>query len=302
MIVYCDLRRRPLFREAFRDSGAVQIDHYRNKPAFWCRGRRFVRHVPLKWLYSSPKAESADDKIIVFDSYTTPGYLYWLCREYPDKRIILWFWNMVKDPEWLKKIPPQVEVWSYARADCAAYGLKHNTQFFFDCYAEDARQHRHRERPFTYKAAFAGRDKGRTEVLYSLADMLEKAGVEVNLQIMPRPERKPAALFEKLISYQEIIEQAKDADILLDYSNNADAGLSLRPMEAMFYGKKLITNSREILRADFYDPANIYVLGEDKRQIEEFLAVPVNPADLAVRDRYLLSNWLKRFDTEGEPL
>ena len=301
MIVYCDLRRRPIFRESFRRSGVKQVSHYRNVAAMWGERTRFARYIPSKCIYSSPK-EKSENKVIVFDSYTTHGYLNWLCREYPEKRIILWFWNMVSDPEWLEKVPPQVEVWTYSRADSANFGLKYNTQFFFDCFAEDARQYREREHTFERKAAFVGRDKGRTELLYSLADTLEKAGVAVNLHIMPKPKRKPILLYEKLITYRKIIEETKEADILLDYSTDPDAGMSLRPLEALFYEKKLITNCKEVLQADFYDSANIYVLGEDKRQIEEFLSAPINPIDSAVRDRYLLSNWVKRFDTEGIPL
>ena len=47
---------------------------------------------------------------------------------------------------------------------------------------------------------------------------------------------------------------------------------------------------------DFYDPANIYVLGRDKRSFREFVNCPPEPVDPEIRDNYLLSNWLKRFD------
>ena len=93
----------------------------------------------------------------------------------------------------------------------------------------------------------------------------------------------------------------KGADILLDYYNDPDAGLSLRPMEALFFGKKLITNNRTILDMDFYRPDNVYVLDQDPRSFEEFFACEYKPVPAGVRDRYLLSNWLKRFDRPGGP-
>ncbi len=298
MIIYYDLRKRAIFREAFRDSGVVQKNHFRSRTAMLVMKTRLGKRIPDFLVYSGPKAGSKEDTVIVFDSYTTPRYLYWLCGRYPDKRIILWFWNPVKDPGWLKRIPSDVEVWTYSRADSAAYGLKYNTQFFFDCFAEYDGQRCVRKDTSPRTAAFVGRDKGRKEKLLSLAHTLEKAGVDVKMEIVPEPVKKPRPLNEDLITYQEIIERAKEADILLDYNMDPDAGLSLRSMEALFYEKKLITNNREILLADFYDPANIYVLDEDNRTIEEFLACPVVPSDPAVRDRYLLSNWLKRFDAE----
>ncbi len=93
----------------------------------------------------------------------------------------------------------------------------------------------------------------------------------------------------------------KEADILLDYYIYPAAGLSLRAMEALFFGKKLISNNLEILESDFYNPANIYVLDHDARSLREFVDCPLEPVDPAIRDRYLLSNWLKRFD-ETKPI
>ena len=299
MIIYYDLRKKAIFREAFRNSGVVQKNHFRSIATMLVMKTRFGKRIPGFLVYSGPGANCKENTVIVFDSYTTSRYLRWLCRKWPDKRIILWLWNPVPTPEWLKRVPPGVEVWTYSEKDSVVYGLKHNTQFFFDCFAEDAAQHRGRECSSPLTAVFVGRDKGRKEVLHSLAATLEKAGIDVRMKIVPRPERRPKVLNEELITYPEIIEQVKEADILLDYSTDPDAGLSLRTMEALFYGKKLITNSREILRADFYDPANIYVLEEDTRSMEEFLSIPAVPVEPAVRDRYLLSNWLKRFDTDN---
>nr|MCR4860735.1 hypothetical protein [Bacteroidales bacterium] len=122
------------------------------------------------------------------------------------------------------------------------------------------------------------------------------AGVEVNMQIRPTQTGKLRVLKESLLPYRAVIDMVKDADILLDIYTDPEAGLSLRPMEAMFFGKKLITNNLGILSADFYSPANIYVLGHDGRSLREFVACPSVLVPPAVRDRYLLSNWLKRFD------
>ena len=365
MIIYCDLRRPPIFRDSFIKSGVDFKNHYRNLFTLLAAGHRGTRRLPSTILFSGPKArdraagglysrlvvsgrkagdrDQSDDKIIVFDSYTTPRYLYWLCRRNPDRRVILWFWNRVRDPEWLRHIPPQVEVWTYSRSDSERYGLKHNTQFFFDCYAEEAEQfvknagavnadadigqglpgqdrndfdgrkpqgqdggafdsleprgnHQKAHGSDGLRAFFLGRDKGRAEALGELAKELGKAGVTADFRIVPPPAHRPGIIFENVVRYQETIATVKGADILVDLYEYPDAGLSLRPMEALFFGKKLITNNTGILDADFYDPANIYVLGKDERKLKEFVHSPVVPVDPEIRDRYLLSNWLKRFD------
>ena len=70
-------------------------------------------------------------------------------------------------------------------------------------------------------------------------------------------------------------------------------------MEALFWNKKLVTNHARIERCDFFDPANVYLLGHEERTLADFLATPPSPVDATVRDRYLLSNRLKRFDCDG---
>ena len=322
MIYYFDLRKPPIFSDMFRKSGVVRKNHYRSMTAMRAMVHRHIARAPSAFFYSKPRFRKGDDKIIVFDSYTDGRFLRWLCRRYPDKRIIFWFWNRISGPDRLKKIPPQVEIWSFSRADCRRYSLKYNTQFFFDCLAPLAKEYRGRTLPAETdsshispaeacgsrepsrppRAFFLGRDKGRSEVLQKLSDELREAGAEVELRIHPDLKGEHRGPREKLLPYEKTVELLKDADILLDYANDPDTGLSMRCMEALFFNKKLITNNREILEADFYDPANVYVLEEDGRTLKEFLGTPVRPADPEIRDRYLLSRWIGRFDTEGEPL
>ena len=132
--------------------------------------------------------------------------------------------------------------------------------------------------------------------LDELTAKLREAGAKADFRIIRRPEGRLAFMREKLLSYQAVIDLVKDADILVDYYLDTDSGLSLRPMEALFFGKKLVTNNRSILSEDFYSPANIYVLGHDGRSLREFVECPGEAVAADIRDRYLLSNWLKRFD------
>ncbi|MBO5520572.1 MAG: hypothetical protein J5973_02740 [Eubacterium sp.] len=298
MIVYCDLHRRPIFEKLFEESGVLHQNHYRS---VWrmLLAQKYGRKIPDWVLYPQPVLKEDKETVIVFDTHTTLRYLQWLHRKAPDARIILWFWNPVGQGKMLEWLPPYVEAWTYSLADSEAFRLHHNTQFFFDCLAEEAEDARKRAeenkgaRPL--KAAFVGRDKERSGALYALAAQLREAGVEVETKIVPPARKEPRVLYEDLMSYRQIIDRAKEADILLDYSTDPEAGLSLRPMEALFFGKKLITNAREILQADFYHPSNIYVLGEDKRKLQEFLSCPVEAVPDEIRDRYLLSAWMKRF-------
>ena len=303
MIIYFDLRRTPLFHSMFERSGVIHQNHFKSVPAMYALLLPLVRRLPDGAFYSRPRFTPDDNQIIIFDSLTSVRHLRWLREEYPDKQIILWCWNRVPSAEWLRRIPPGISVWSFSRADCQAYGLRYNTQFFFDCLADGAAACRRSSLPSDPPTAlFVGRDKSRADVLGSLGSQLKAAGVRVDLRIIPPARGVFRHMIEKLIPYDAVIELVKNADVLLDYANGGSSGLSLRCMEALFYQKKLITNNAEILEADFYDPMNIYVLGRDQRSFDEFLKAPYAPVPSGIRDRYLLSNWLRRFDSEGEPL
>lgn len=297
MIYYFDLHRKRVFGPMFRKSGVVQRNSYRGFLALYTIYMRPLYKLPSVFFYPRPKFVKGDDTIIVFDAYASERLVNWLCRKWPDKRMIFWYWNVAYDLGIREQVPERVEFWSYSKRDCERYGFRLNTQFFFDCLAGEARQCRALGgRNPSLKALFVGREKGRSEVLHKLAGQLREAGVEVDMRILPAQTGRLRVLKESLMSYRTVINLVKDADILVDYYLDPDAGMSLRPLEAVFFGKKLITNNREILEADFYSPANIYVLGHDGRTLKEFVTCPGEEVAPEIRDRYLLSNWLKRFN------
>ena len=296
MIFYFDLRKTPMFRPYFEASGIHHQSHYRNK-LMLALHRTKLRHVlPNRVLFQGARVPSGDDKIIVFDSMANPGHVRRLRLQNPGKRVILWFWNPVPGPDLLKEFGDDVEIWTYSPRDSRRYGLRLNTQFYFDCLAEEAASSFREPKAEKPKVFFIGREKGRGLAIREIAGRLEDAGAETNVQLLETPKGKHLiALREDLLPYSEVIRQIRDADILLDYYLDPEGGMSLRPMEALFWGKKLITNQSSIREQDFYDPNNIYVLGEE-RPLEEFFRAPYRKPDPAVRDRYLISSWLKRFD------
>ena len=87
--------------------------------------------------YKKLKLQSGDRKIIVFDSGASPEYLNWLCSRYPDRRIILFFWNPVTRYRFAS-LNPKVETWTYSEKDGRQYNLKLNTQFYFDVLADES--------------------------------------------------------------------------------------------------------------------------------------------------------------------
>ena len=88
-------------------------------------------------------------------------------------------------------------------------------------------------------------------------------------------------------------------ECILDITSSNQVGMSLRPLEALFFSKKLITNNPSILNSKLYNKNNVYyfntnsVLGED---IKNFLARPYDDTySEQLKSYYSFENWVKRF-------
>ena len=65
----------------------------------------------------------------------------------------------------------------------------------------------------------------------------------------------------------------------------------------MFFNKKLVTNNAYLKSCAFYDPRNIFILGQDQRTLATFLKEEP-PAAWAqeVVATYSFEHWLQNFD------
>ena len=97
------------------------------------------------------------------------------------------------------------------------------------------------------------------------------------------------------MDYYEIIKLVGESKAILDLNNGNQVGLTLRPLEALFFKKKLITNNINIINYDFYSPDNIFILGvDDISNLTIFLNKKYKEIDKKIIEKYDFSNWLKR--------
>lgn len=294
MIIYFDNGSNP-FTSYFEQSGYKIITPY-NKKLKVKLIKLFERFNLLhNFLYNYKEIHTnQSNSIIVFDSNITPLFLEWLKKNFPNNRIILWYWNPVENQTTTIKpdeIPHGIEKWSYSPKDCSKYNLIFNTTFYFDCLASQYKKNNYHKKT---KALFIGRDKGRLAELQNLKNRLEKIGVDCEFHIIRDTNIKNSS-YEKPIPYSRVVEMLADADVIVDYYIDDNAGLSLRPMEAMFLNKKIITNNKTIKNYDFYCPENIYILGNEIYPLKIFIQNKYKIIEGNVIQNYLFSNWLKRF-------
>lgn len=205
-------------------------------------------------------------------------------RANPEIRLVFWYWNPVSSKnEVAIKCPNIDEVWTYNRFDAKKYNLRYSPQFYSPMRDMSG------ENP-SFDLMFLGRDKGRRRLVEKIKEGAEAQSLKCNFIVIEREK--------DLIDYGKYLEFLDDSKCIVDLVSRQDCGLTLRPLEALFYKKKLITNYEDIVSYDFYKRENIFVIGRDNiNELSEFINSPYAEIDSKIVNFYTYENWLKRIES-----
>lgn len=81
--------------------------------------------------------------------------------------------------------------------------------------------------------------------------------------------------------------------VIVDYTHPNQNGLTMRTIEALGCRKKLVTNNKNIYKADFYNPDNILVYDNEDIEIStEFVNTPYQSLASDVYGYYSVDSWI----------
>ena len=260
----------------------------------WQGSTKFARGLRKLWL-SSPLPGKKTwlgkwteileqfDTVILTDYSNTPSVVRLIHEGNPGARIIVWYHNPVEVTVPLENFDRlNCELWSFDPVDCKRYGLSYNPQFYIpnvSC-GNGASE---------FDAFYVGAEKGRGDILKDIAGNLSKLGYRCEFNVVGvNAVRMP---------YSDVLVKIAHSRAIVDCLSPWQSGMTLRPLEAMFYSKKLITNQVSIKEMDFYYPDNVFVWGDDSPDdLKAFMSCPVKAVPAAVKQSYNLQGWLRRFD------
>lgn len=243
------------------------------------------------WKYDIKNYNSV---VILVNKYSSE-----VCRYINKKsncKIIHWYWNSIEkdfDPNLIKNDYSQI--WSFDEADCDLYGINKINQYYFKTFKLP-------DYNIINDVYFVGGDKGRLRNLIELERVLNNAGLRTNFHITKTEESSDDQYkFEREISYEEVLKGIAKSKVILDYNQECQNGLTLRPLESIFHSKKLITNNYNIKKYDFYNKNNIFILGEDDLEtINQFVNSPYVDIDSKIIEKYDFGNWIKEITLENK--
>ena len=203
-----------------------------------------------------------------------------------------WIWNPVTDKdcafysygfEVMKSLG--FELSTFDEADAKQYGMQLYKQFFRK---ENIAGQSLEEK---YDFYFVGFAKNRENDLLKLQQQLKDF----------RLLFKIVHSYAETITYDESVNNILQSRCVVEYVQHNQTGMTLRPLEAMFYRKKLITNNLNTSNYEFYYPENIFIIGKDEfKDLPEFLIKPYREIEKKIVDEYNISSWLNNYKTIKE--
>lgn len=237
------------------------------------------------------KSEGIDEKIFAM-----------LRQAFPKAEFILYLWDSVKNvPDGERKLSLYDRVLTFDHVDAEQYHLPLRPLF---CCKEYSAAPGSRE-SYRYDAAFIGTAHSiRPRVVRQVSKICEDQGGRMfSFLFLPH---KLVYVYNKLmnpayrsIRRQDIHFEAMSAEqirgvydqsrCILDVEHSDQRGLTMRTIEMMGMGKKLITTNTGIQKYDFYHPNNICVIDRDAPQIpKDFWTSPYVPVSQSILQRYSL--------------
>lgn len=225
--------------------------------------------------------------IIVFDSIHSSKMLEYI-HKHTKARLIFWHWNPIKTNEEIKIISNTQNIcehWTFNQYDAEKYKMHLNNQFFF---YQQERSFRLKEEAF-----FVGTDKGRYDQLMELSKYLIDNGINPDFHIVDA--HKEGKFYQKdYMQYDAVLRHLRKSRYLVEIVQEDQNGLTARTLEAMFFGKKLITNNAQVKKCSFFDRDNIYVMN-DGLDINAFFEKPFRDIERSKLFRYSAEGWIKNF-------
>ena len=155
---------------------------------------------------------------------------------------------------------------------------------------------------------FCGYDKGRVLLLKKIGRIFLSYGLRPCFDIVPGKDgcgdNKGCESFIHKCdrkSYIDFLTSELSHGAILEIVQKGQQGITWRSIEAAIYRRKLITNFKDIKNYNFYNPQNIFVIGEDNYDnLVSFLASEFQKFSPKIINHYCFDGWLASFVHEKD--
>ena len=212
--------------------------------------------------------------------------------ENPQYRLVLIYLDTyLKVPDFYKKYINQVQfdlIYTFDNHDAEKYGWIFTNSLY-------SKSEMPNQQNIEYDLYFIGEDKGRADQLVTVYDYLSKNDLKCCFKIITtdtnRTSRDGLYFLKKRIEYRKILEDISKSRAILEIVQDGQSGMTMRPYEAMFYDKKLLTNNSVLRSMDFFNDKFMMVFSEMEDSVIQFLKNK-EPVQYHYKNEYSPVKWL----------
>lgn len=299
----------------FQNMGAT-VDYMCDKPnnGVVCKTLGRMKFKPyirvIENYYKNKVREFATNKydyiLSIRGEYTPVASVKLLKDTFPEARLILYMWDSIRNNRGIElKWEYYDKVWTFDRIDYLANKEQINflPLFYYNSFIPDTNS------GYKYDIAFVGTGhEDRVKIIREIKEQCDKSGLKMFEYIfLPhiliflknkltnknyKGVRKQDINF-KLLPTKEAYKIYSESRCVVDIESPTQCGLTMRTIEMIGLGKKLITTNKDIVNYDFYNSNNIMVVDRTDFQIDTgFVDKPYEMLSDNIYAKYSLHGWI----------
>lgn len=200
-------------------------------------------------------------------------------------KVIIYYWNLITN----KEISPnevnreKVKMCTFDKGDA----IKYNISFVDTYYFKTKIKSNNKLLSDVFYVGIIRPDRER--ILNKISKELSNTNFKLDFNIVKYND------FQKRLTYNDVVQRCLNTRVIIDLNRESQMGLTLRPLEALFFEKKLITNNKNIVDFAFYNKNNIFIIDvDDINGLKKFIESPYERIDDKIKDYYDFKNWIER--------
>lgn len=199
-------------------------------------------------------------------------------------KLIMYFWDSTANMCNAVKLAEQADdVLSFDIEDCDRYGWTHRPLFFLSDYENVKKNNPCKEKEGICMVATLSEDRG--NIASHIGNILDDRQIKNDFRLYMQ---KKLFYKRKIFNHEyknfnrkywiteplqrnEIVEIFRQHGTILDISHKSQSGLTMRTIETIGAGKKLITNNKSIRNYDIYKYGNIFLYDNNDSDMIRFI-------------------------------
>ena len=260
-------------------------------------------------ILSAERGEDYDVVLFVQVHQMAQDMLLRFRRAFPVAKFILYNWDSIVQHDYRLHLDAFDIVATFDPEDARRYDLLHLPLF---CVRDFQRlERREQERRGVY---FVGNivNLARYEAIRNFRAYCSSEGIRLQAWLACSPVVQsrlvrsgvvPRGVTVRSIPRRRFIEMIETSTAVFDFANHRQSGYTMRVVENLCAGKKIITNNDRIADEPFYSPDRIHIFeGMNFSGVREFLARPLDNPDEDFADFHLQIFVQRLLDGRGHPL